>query len=58
MVADVTHRDSVLLATNGVTCVFHLASIISLVGREAFTHAVNVEGTRNMLDVCGGSNDR
>jgi len=51
LVADVRDKESVLKATRDITCCFHLVSIISLYGRRRLTHEVNVEGTRNMLDV-------
>lgn len=53
---DVLDKESLLKAFQGVEYVFHLAGIISIVPSEEFTvHAVNVEGTRNMLDAASKS---
>jgi dihydroflavonol-4-reductase len=47
---DVLDPNSLQRAMNGVSCVYHLAGIISIMpGRNETVHRVNVEGTRNVL---------
>ncbi len=47
---DVLDPESLLRACAGVTTVFHMAAIVSILDEyEALLHRVNVEGTRNIL---------
>jgi dihydroflavonol-4-reductase len=48
---DVTDRESLARAAEGVGTVFHLAGVVSHLDRDAARlHAVNVEGVTNVLD--------
>lgn len=46
----VTDPDAVARAVDGVDGIVHLAAKVSLAGRPEDFHAVNVEGTRSLLD--------
>jgi len=49
--ADVLDFQSLLSAFRGIRVVFHLAGIISIMpGKNHFVHAVNVNGTRNVIN--------
>jgi dihydroflavonol-4-reductase len=53
---DVCDRDSLAVAMRGVDHVFHLAAVYQLWTRDrTLMHRVNVEGTRNVLDVARAS---
>lgn len=47
---DVTERDSVTRAVRGVELVFHIAAVFDYTAPERVLRAVNVDGTRNLLD--------
>ncbi len=47
---DVRDPGSLENASNGVSRVYHLAAVVGDWGDDALFHAVNVEGTRNVLD--------
>jgi dihydroflavonol-4-reductase len=48
---DVLDLHSLQKAMDGVTRVFHLAGIISILpGRDRFVHRVNVDGTKNIIE--------
>jgi len=50
---DVRNIDDVRAAMKGVDTVFHLAGIIGIgSGKKKLMYSVNVEGTRNIVDVC------
>ncbi|OQR69050.1 3 beta-hydroxysteroid dehydrogenase type 7-like [Tropilaelaps mercedesae] len=51
---DLTNAKEVLDACEGVDCVIHCAALvdISLFPNEAALEAINVEGTRNVIDAC------
>ncbi len=52
MEGDIREADTCRRALEGVTCVFHLAAIASVIGsieNAAFTNEVNVAGTLNLL---------
>lgn len=50
---DVLHRDSLDKAFRDADTVYHLAAIITLKsGRDDRAHAVNVDGTRNVVEAC------
>lgn len=50
---DVTDYNSIISALDGVTTVFHLAGIISIMpGQDELLYNVNVKGTRNMVNAC------
>jgi dihydroflavonol-4-reductase len=56
---DLADRDSLVRAFDGCERVFHLAARISIVpGDEAAVHAVNVDGTRNVVAACELANVR
>jgi nucleoside-diphosphate-sugar epimerase len=50
ILGSVSDRDAVARAVEGAEGVVHLAAKVSLAGRPADFHAVNVEGTRTLLD--------
>ena len=50
---DVNDKDSLRRALRGVDAVLHLASLVGETGRRQDFFRVNVEGTRNLLEVCG-----
>lgn len=51
VIGDVLDSDSLRRAFAGVTDVFHLAGVISIMpGHDRWVHRVNVEGTQNILD--------
>lgn len=50
---DVRNIDDVRAAARGVDTIFHLAGIIGIgSGKKKLMYSVNVEGTRNIVDVC------
>lgn len=50
---DVTDYSSLLNAFEGITCVYHLAGMISInSGKNRMLHKVNVEGTKNVIKAC------
>jgi len=49
---DVTDRGSVLEASRGVELVYHAAALASDWGSRELFHAINVEGTQNVIDAC------
>jgi len=50
---DVTDYPSLLKAFDGVTCVYHLAGIVTIdSGKRKILQKVNVEGTRNVVQAC------
>ncbi len=50
---DVTDYASLQKAFDGVTCVYHLAGIVTIgSGKKKILQKVNVEGTRNVIQAC------
>ena len=50
---DITDYSSLLPALDGITTVFHLAGIISIMpGQDKLLYNVNVRGTRNIVEAC------
>ncbi len=49
---DLTDREAVTAACTGVEAVFHVAAKAGVWGREKDFQAVNVIGTRNVIDAC------
>ncbi|MDB5102564.1 MAG: hypothetical protein JWP91_253 [Fibrobacteres bacterium] len=47
---DITRKETLAAALKGIRTVFHLAAVLIAPGREDVLHAVNAEGTRNMVD--------
>lgn len=56
--ADVKDVDTLVAAFCGVEVVYHLAAHISLLMKDARCAAVNVEGTRNVIEACRRSGVR
>ncbi len=52
VVGDIRDRAAVTAACAGVDCVFHTAAIAGLWGPWSEFHAVNVLGTRNVIEAC------
>lgn len=51
--ADIRDVDSLVKAFEGGNCVYHLAGIISIgSGKRKIIHAINVNGTKNVIDAC------
>lgn len=53
---DITSEEDTLQACQGVSTVFHTASVSAMWGRKRLLHQVNVEGTANVLKACLQSN--
>lgn len=54
---DVTDLESLINATNGVDCVFHLAGLIAYKRSDrAAMEKVNVDGTKNVVEACKRNN--
>ncbi|MDD5397753.1 MAG: NAD-dependent epimerase/dehydratase family protein [Dehalococcoidia bacterium] len=54
---DVNDQDSLIRAFEGVSIVYHLAAYISLLMSDRITcNAVNIEGTRNVIEACRRNN--
>lgn len=53
---DLADHAALQLLCSGVDVVFHLAAQISINGQENLLNKVNVEGTRNLLDIAKRSN--
>lgn len=52
-VGDVRNEEALVTAFEGVDVVFHLAGIVSILKEQReLLHAVNVEGTRNVISAC------
>jgi len=49
---DVRNIDSLKQAFKGADVVYHLAGIISILGKTDLLHQVNVVGTRNVVEAC------
>jgi nucleoside-diphosphate-sugar epimerase len=49
---DIVHPNTLFDAVRGVDIVFHLAALVDYVSSEKRLYDVNVEGTRNLLNVC------
>lgn len=56
---DIRDRDAMKKAASGVSRIYHLAAVVGDWGDDALFQAINVEGTRNMLDAaCAAGCDR
>lgn len=54
---DVTNLESLLQATKGIDCVFHLAGLIAYKRTDrAAMEAVNIDGTQNVIEACKRNN--
>ena len=54
---DVTNLESLIQATKGIDCVFHLAGLIAYKRTDrAAMEAVNIDGTQNVIEACKRNN--